>query len=103
LGYTADIETLNPEISTTEMATVQGSKKRVSTVTVRVEDTRGISIGPDSARLVEMKQGLNTLTTGDLSMSIKPVWNTNGRVFIRQSNPLPMTILAVVPDVTIGS
>ena len=103
LGYTADIETLNPEISSTEMATAQGSKKRVSTVTVRVEDTRGISIGPDSSRLVEMKQGLNTLTTGDLSMSIKPVWNTNGRVFIRQSNPLPMTILAVVPDITIGS
>jgi len=103
LGYTADIETLNPEISNTSIATAQGSKKRVSTVTIRVENTRGVSIGPDNTRLVEMKQGLNTLTTGDLSMSIKPVWNTNGRVFIRQSNPLPMTILAVVPDITIGS
>ena len=49
-----------------------------------------------------MKQGLNDLTTGDLSMAVRPTWNTNGRIYVKQPYPLPMTILAVVPDIDVG-
>jgi hypothetical protein len=103
LGYESAIETLNPEVKSTTRATVQSDRKRISNITVRVETTRGVWIGPDSTRTVEMKQGLNELTTGDLSMAIRPTWNTAGRVYIKQPSPLPMTVLAVVPDVTVGS
>ena len=102
LSYTSDLETLNPEVTTSNRATLQSNKQRITNVTVRVDKTRGISIGPESTKLTEMKQGLTTLTTGDLAMSIRPIWGTNGRVFIRQPSPLPMTILAVVPDIDVG-
>ena len=29
-------------------------------------------------------------------------WDTDGQVCIQQSNPLPMTILAVIPEITVG-
>ena len=103
LPYEAAIETLNPEVSSQSRGTIQSDKKRISNITVRVENTRGIFIGPDSTRTVEMKQGLNDLTTGDLSMSIRPTWNTNGRIYIKQPHPLPMTILSVIPDINVGS
>lgn len=66
-------------------------------------------IGPSSDKLTEMKQrenekmGLPTeLKTGDVEMFIKPDWNTNGRLFMRQKDPLPLTLLAIIPDFAIG-
>ena len=69
---------------------------------MRVEKSRGIRAGPDSGSVVAVKDQLNTLFTGDLSMSMRPKWNTQGSIFVRQSYPLPMTILAIIPEVSIG-
>ena len=99
LSYNADIETLNIEAPSSS-GTVQGKFKRVSELTIRVEKTRGLQGGPDSTRLREFQQGMNDLTTDDIAMHLRPSWNTNGRVYIRQANPLPMTVLAIMPEVT---
>ena len=40
--------------------------------------------------------------TGQVEISISNNWQGKGRVFIRQSDPLPLTVLAVIPEVTIG-
>jgi hypothetical protein len=88
--------------------------KSVAEVTLRVEDTRGIWIGPDDGprgdpKLVEYKQRSTEawneaigLYTGDLRITPSWDWNTAGRVWIKQFDPLPMTILAIMPDVVIG-
>lgn len=107
LPYIADIETLNIE---SPKGTMQGSEKKVSEVTVRFEKSRGMLIGPSfSNLLVEMKQreferlGEPTgLLTGDKKITLKPDWNTNGRIAIRQKDPLPLTVLAVVPDIEVS-
>lgn len=106
LKMVADVETLDVEAPD---GTIQGKKKKLPSVVVRFEKSRGLLVGPDSTRLAEMKQresetmGTPTaLLTGDKKITLKPHWNSNGRLLLRQQNPLPMTILAVVPDIEIG-
>lgn len=98
----AEIETLNIESG---QGTIQGMDKKVSNVTVRLFKTRGLLVGPDKDHLIEMKQrdeedlGEHTnLFTGDKRIYLKPSWNSNGKIFIRQRHPLPLTILAIVPE-----
>lgn len=105
LKYVADIETLNVEAPS---GTVQGRMKKIAKVTVRFEKSRGLFIGHDSDSLTEMKQRRfeaydepTRLLTGDEEIILKSSWNTNGRIFIRQRYPLPMTILAIIPDLNI--
>ena len=107
LAYTSEIETLDPEISTRYVGTIQGGKKRMSTITVRFERSRGMWIGPTTTDLVEMKQrefedygSPTSLLTGDKEVTVTQRWNRNGRLVIRQRDPLPMSILAIVSDIT---
>jgi hypothetical protein len=104
--FISDIETLNVEAPT---ATIQGKLSKISKATIRFEKSRGLLVGPSSSRLVEMKQRENetlgtptALLTGDKEIRMLPDWNTNGRLFLRQKDPLPMTILAIVPDIEVA-
>jgi hypothetical protein len=109
LAYVSDVETLNIELSTRSMPTAQGIQKKVTSVVVRFLRSRGLFIGPDFDNLSEMKWRENEdygeatqLLTGDKKQHLSPQWNSNGRVAIRQSYPLPMEIQAVIPDVEFG-
>lgn len=115
LPMTATLETLNLDLGQVPgLGTAQGRQKSISEVTLRVERTRGIFIGPydgdrESKHLVEYKQRATEawgeaikLYTGDLKITPQWDWNTNGRMFVKQFDPLPMTILAIMPDVTLG-
>ncbi|MBN2976933.1 hypothetical protein [Pseudomonas lactucae] len=42
------------------------------------------------------------MMTGQAEIAISNNWQGKGRVFIRQSDPLPLSVLAVIPEVTIG-
>ena len=115
LGYEAALQTLSLDMGAVQgLGTVQGRMKSISEVTLRVEDTRGIFVGPydgdrDSRHLVEYKQRSTEawneairLYTGDLRITTPWDWNTNGSTWVKQFDPLPMTILAIMPDVTVG-
>ncbi len=106
LPYTCDLETLNIDAG---QPTVQGRQKAIGKLVLRLEKSRGLKAGPTSERLTEIKERSTEamgqpipLYTGDREVLIDPSWNSNGRVFIRQSNPLPATVLAVIPRVAVG-
>jgi len=40
--------------------------------------------------------------TGKIEIPIKSGWNIGGRVHLRQRDPLPLSVLAIVPHVEIG-
>jgi hypothetical protein len=108
LQYISDIETL--DIEAPGGGTMQGTRKKTSTVTVRFDASRGLLIGPTSDDLTEMKQREDenmgdptALLTGDKQIVLEPSWNSNGRIFLRQVNPLPMNILAIIPDLINGT
>jgi|TARA_Y100000310_G_scaffold132889_1_gene131833 hypothetical protein len=104
INYVSDVETLNLEMVTRSIPTIQGALTHVVAAVVRFERSRGFWIGPNVDALTEMAQreleayGEPTeLLTGDKEIILEPEWNSNGRVFMRQRDPLPMTILGVVP------
>jgi hypothetical protein len=44
----------------------------------------------------------NELKTGDVEHNNKSTWDTDGRVYFRQSDPLPTTILAIIMYYQLG-
>ncbi len=116
LPMTSMIQTLDLDLGNVQgLGSVQGRTKSVSEVTLRVERTRGIFVGDkdadrDSDRLVEYKQRSTEAWneaireyTGDIAITPHWDWNTHGRLIVKQFDPLPMTIQAIMPDVTVGS
>lgn len=107
LPYTCDIELLDIEAEKMPL-TLQGKLKKITDVTVRFYKSRMPQIGPRVDRLVQMRPRefeklgqASALISGDARVNLKPEWNSNGRIFFRQSDPVPLTILAVFPDVTL--
>ena len=112
LPITADLELL--DIDSTSAETLSDKKKLVTKVTLHVESSRGIFVGgkPPTDDDEDPLEGLfevkirNTetyeqpvaLITDHVEVNIQPQWNSNGRVFIRQVDPLPLSILSVAPD-----
>ena len=107
LPYYSDAETLNIELKSAN-ETVLDKKIAVTSLTVIVEESRGIFAGKDKNSLYEEKTERDTyelpleLLTGQTAIAISNDWQGKGRVFIRQSDPLPLSILAVIPEVTFG-
>jgi len=102
LSYISDVETLDLE---TQQRTIQGKNKKVSGVALRFKDSRGLLIGPNPNRLVEWAQRKfekwgepTSLFTGVERITILSEWNSNGRVFLRQIDPLPFYLLGATLD-----
>lgn len=109
LAYTSRLKTLPLDLNTGS-GTVQGRKKAVTALTLRVDRSRGIWAGPDEASMREYKQRKTEawgeaiqLYTGDIHISMTPKWTDLGQIVIEQRDPLPMSILAVIPEVSIGN
>lgn len=115
LPYEATLTTLDLDLGQIQgLGTVQGRNKSVAEVTFRVEDTRGIWLGSkdgtrDGGKLIEWKQRANEAWsdpidayTGDLRITPMADWTNGGNVVVKQFDPLPMTILAIMPDISIG-
>jgi hypothetical protein len=73
-------------------------------------DTRGGFIGPDEDHLYEAFTPGNfnledddiSLFTGDVRVPLGGEYSSGGRIFYRQSNPLPVTISSIVPEIQTG-
>jgi len=107
LPYDSDLETLNPEIQTQTSQTSQGMTKRIPHVTLRLRKSLGAKLGPDEDNLrtlsfVDDSVPLNqpgNLFTGDKMESFKGTYDTDVSIFLRQDQPLPLTLLALIYEV----
>nr|8CK1_A Chain A, Tail Nozzle [Ribes] len=111
LPIESDIETL--PISSSG-ATVRDSHKAIVGVGIQLEKSRGVFAARSrrdftSSDLIELKQrdaedwGEATgLETGLVELGIPTSWDKDGSLFIRQSDPLPLTILSIIPRVVMG-
>ncbi len=107
LGFTCQMQTLPLDVGE---PTIQGKRKKLAAVTLRVKDSRGLSVGPNFNSLLEMKEYGQTvplgtavpLVTADQRLIMTPQWTVPGQIAIQQSYPLPATVLAVIPEVTVG-
>lgn len=110
LPFTCDFETL--DIDSPSGQTLAPRKKLIRRVHLQLENSRGLWLGGSAPtgtdpleNLVEMKLRSNEtydqptrLFTGKKTVEIQSSWNSNGRIFIRQVDPLPFTLLSVTPE-----
>ena len=108
LPYEAEIETLDVTIYGAPQ-TVRDITKNIPSVAVVVDKTVGLKIGPNGENLEALAVRIDeyyTDPTAALSGVAKGyvinTWDPNGRILIRQDDPLPATVLAVMPDVKFG-
>lgn len=102
----AYIETMRFEAGSAD-GTAQGKIKRITECSVRFLDTVGALAGPDADHLdrIEFRTGstlmdtTNALFTGDKRITWPSGHETEARVHVRQNQPLPMTVVAVMPQV----
>lgn len=107
LPITSDFETL--DLTLQNQPNFLHTEKRVNEVTAIFEQSRGVFAGTDVDHLYEFKQR-NTenyndpisLLTGHANIPISGRWEQPGRIFIRQSDPLPVSILGVTFNVQSG-
>jgi hypothetical protein len=104
LPYNSDMELLDVAPDA-----VRPNVKSVSRVFFEIVASRGIWVGEDANGLQPWKQrtvansfGAVPVATDIAEVGIRGSWNKGGRAFIRQVDPLPLTIDAVSRDVTVG-
>ncbi|CQR71380.1 hypothetical protein SOV_17390 [Sporomusa ovata DSM 2662] len=102
LPYLAEIETLNVDFPSND-GTVQGRKKRIPKVTLRLENSRGAWVGPRREKMREIKWRATEnydeairLFTGDKELEIYSEPTCDACLVIQQYDPLPLTVLALM-------
>jgi len=107
LPITADLKTLPLTLQVEGFA--QGQMKNINRTYVRVHNAGEVFVGPTSDKLTKYQSSLTNafgsspvLTSAELNVEIKPEWNSYGQVAIRNTAPLPLTVLALVLEAALG-
>lgn len=110
LPFTAQLQTLYVDLGE---PTIQGKRKKLNALTARVSDTiagpdNGLQAGSTFSTLTPFRfdsSGAplgNALFDGDLRTTLDPSWNPYGQICIEQQKPLPVSILGVIPEISVG-
>ena len=107
LPYNSDIETL--PLTLQMEAFGQGREKNINEAYLRVYGSSAIFVGPSVDRLVESKQRTNEpygtpprLLTDEVGVKLTPSWQRAAQIYCRHNKPLPITIIGVTLEVSIG-
>ena len=107
LGYTSKLQTLTVDNPGGE--TLTDKNKIINKVAMLVESSRGVFAGPDEEHLREYKQRReenydepNRPHTGLVEIHTVAQWDKLGLVTVVQKDPLPLSILSVVPQVSVS-
>tara|TARA_S200000501_G_scaffold195288_1_gene183921 strand:+ start:654 stop:3122 length:2469 start_codon:yes stop_codon:yes gene_type:complete len=107
LEYESDLQSMPMALQTEAFG--QGRVKNINHVWLRVLESSGIFAGPSADKLVEAKQRTTEaygapprLKTEDIKIMVTPTWQDNGQLFVRQTDPLPLTVVGMTLEVAIG-
>ena len=109
LPYDSLIRTLDIEMVTQGAGSTMGRYMSASEVAVRLERSRGVEVGVSLDSMSKLKEWTPDLIGGPIPLksstevfSVDGDWVRNATVYVRQSNPLPMTLNAIAPEWEIG-
>lgn len=107
LPITADIKTLPLVLETSGAG--QGRQKNINKVWLRVHESSGIFAGPSFSSLTRAKQRTTEpygsppdLKSEEIPIVLTPSWGDSGQLCVRQTEPLPLTIVSFSLEVAIG-
>ena len=109
LPYNSVLQTMRIEAGAGQYeGTAQGKIKRISKVILRLFETVGAKVGPslDSLETVPfrttsgaMDLPVSTFLAGDKEVEFTDDYNTDGFIFVKQDQALPLTVLALYPTI----
>jgi hypothetical protein len=107
LPYDSILQTMRLEGgSATGEGTSQGKVKRISKVVLRLFETVGAKCGPSLTKLDivpfrttsdTLDQPVSTFLSGDKTLEFDDDYNTDSFIFVKQDQPLPLSVLAIFP------
>jgi len=104
LPYVSLLQTMRIDAGA-DNGTSQSKTKRIYEITARLYESIGIEIGPDLDNMERipfrssanaMNSGVNVFT-GDKEIEFRGNYETDGFIVVRQTQPLPLTILSLYP------
>ena len=108
LQYFSDLQTLPLAINIEAFG--QGRVKNINQAWVRVFRSSGLFVGPTADKLTEAKMRTNepygsppSLRSDEISVNITPTWAQGGQIYIRQADPLPLTVVGVTIEAVVGA
>ena len=109
LPYSSVLQTMRIEAGAGQYeGTAQAKIKRISKVVLRLFETVGAKVGPslDNLETVPfrttsgaMDLPVSTFLAGDKEVEFADDYNTDGFIFVKQDQALPLTILALYPTI----
>lgn len=109
LPIEADLQTLPLAVQLQDGSFGQGRFKNVNKVWLRVYRSSGIFVGPSASELTEAKQRTTenygtppALKSEEIPIVLTPSWADSGQIFVRQSDPLPLTVVSMTAEVALG-
>lgn len=109
LPIVAQMQTLPLSFEAT-MALGQGRVKNVNKVYMRVLNSSGVWAGPSLDMLTQYKQRTTEpmgsppdLKTDEIEIDVQPDWGNSAQIYVQQTDPLPLTILNMTLEVSVGS
>ena len=107
LPYQSDLQTLPVALQIDGFG--QGRFKNINKAWMRVFQSSGIFVGPDANNLTEAKQRTTepygsppALKSDEILVMLTPTWAASGQVYIRQNDPLPLTLVGLTLEVALG-
>ena len=109
LGYTSTLQTMRVEAPGNE-STSQAKTKRINEVTLRLHETVGAEVGANLSNMeripfrssAALMDTAVPLFTGDKQIEFRDDFNTDGWIYVRQNQPLPLTLISIYPQITIN-
>lgn len=108
LGYESIMQTLDIEFDPSN--SIQGKRKSKPEVTLILDDSRAAFVGPNADRLTEVKflgqenyREEIPLFSGKKRVRVRPDYSDDlgGSTYIKITDPLPLTVLAIVSEVEV--
>ena len=105
LSYSSILQTMRLDAGS-QNGTSQGKTKRIYEITIRLFESVGVEVGesldnmeriPFRTSSDPMDQGIPPFT-GDKAVEFRGNYDTDGFIFVRQTQPLPLTILSLYPE-----
>jgi len=108
LPFKSELITLNLEAQTAA-GTIQDKVRSIGSAMVRLENTNALWIGVDESKAEQVNFRTDEvfgqptrLLTGDKIQNFLAGDGSEAKIYIKNEDPLPMTVLGIIPRVSIG-
>ena len=105
LSYTSLLQTMRLDAGAAN-GTSQGKTKRIYDISLRLFESVGVEVGPDLNNMerIPFRSSADDMDTaipvftGDKEIEFRGNYETDGFIFVRQTQPLPLTVLSLYPN-----